>query len=153
MNVSMVVFGYSVMFFSVGVIASLLKEKGKNGLLYLLAANAIAVIITLILLGIIDIISLAHIEHIAINALILTAMIVVMSVWDISIAMPSAITVLSFDIYLVHRKVLSSMQQFLPAVEFTLFLALTIVATCLFYALRIHILQSAVWRRQTAKRN
>lgn len=123
----------SVPFFFLGIILSLDKEKK-------------GVQISIVLLSLIAIIEFATLNslslavHNVIDVVAIAVLIIVCSIKYIEIRIPSFIAALSFDIYLVHNKVLMAMKANTEIVELLPFIALTIITTLGFYLLRTKML-------------
>lgn len=71
----------------------------------------------------------------------MAVLICVLSLKRIDIKIPSLLALLSFDIYLIHNKVLLSMKDNCDYVELISFVVITLLATSLFYLLRSRLLK------------
>lgn len=78
--------------------------------------------------------------HSIFNVLALGCFIIIFSLKHIDIKVPAFIGAVSFDIYLVHNKVLMTLKNNYEVVNVGVFIILTIVITSLFYLLRTHLL-------------
>lgn len=125
----------SVPFFFLGVVLS--QNKQKKG-----------VIMTLILLATIAIVEFAAFKgdnlgwHSLIDATAVALLIITCSIREIKIRIPSVIAALSFDIYLVHNKVLMALMANTEMVELLPFVLLTITVTITFYLFRTRLLRT-----------
>ena len=124
----------SVPFFFMGVILSL--NKKTSGIKF-----------SMILLAIIAIVEFVSFEnfvlamHNAVDVIVVATLILICSIKDMDIRLPAFITTLSFDIYLVHNKVLMSMKANSATVELLPFILLTLLATIGFHFLRKKLLK------------
>lgn len=123
----------SIPFFFVGIVLSLNKQK--KGLL-----------ISMMLLGLIMISEFMIFNfnlalHNAFNVFAIALLIITFSIKNIELRIPSIMAAMSFDIYLVHNKVLMSLKNNLDVVELLPFIFLTIIATFGFYIFRTKILR------------
>ncbi len=125
----------SIVYFTLGVQMSLCKVKSKKELsLYI---------------GLISLVSLCNYfcfdwtiaQHGILNAVFMAVLICVLSLKRIDIKIPSLLALLSFDIYLIHNKVLLSMKDNCDYVELISFVVITLLATSLFYLLRSRLLK------------
>lgn len=125
----------SIVYFTLGVQMSLCKVKSKKELsLYI---------------GLISLVSLCNYfcfdwtiaQHGILNAVFMAVLICVLSLKRIDIKIPSLLALLSFDIYLIHNKVLLSMKDSCDHVELISFVVITLLATSLFYLLRSRLLK------------
>ena len=71
----------------------------------------------------------------------MAVLICVLSLKRIDIKIPSLLALLSFDIYLIHNKVLLSMKDNCDYVELISFVVITLLATSLFYLLGSRLLK------------
>lgn len=74
--------------------------------------------------------------HSAINALLLATFIIVFSIKQWQIRFPAILGVMSFDLYIIHNKVLQSMKCNMDVAPLWMFVIITFVVTYLFYMLR-----------------
>lgn len=79
----------------------------------------------------------AMVLHVVFNYIVVLIAIVVLSSYRITIAkLPSVVGQSSFDVYLVHNKVLLTLRYFLGIVPFSIFAIICFVTTFIFYAAR-----------------
>ena len=120
----------SVPFFFLGVLLSI--NKKNQGVI-------LAIVITIVEFASYE--NQALVKHSAINAFALALLILACSIRKIELRIPSVITALSFDIYLIHNKVLMAMKANTEIVELLPFIILTIIATIGFYLFRTKLLR------------
>ena len=78
--------------------------------------------------------------HIMFNYIFILPILVFFAYFRITMPkIPSWIGGTSFDVYLVHNKVLMSLRYFLGAVPLWAFAVVTLIATIIFYGLRKHL--------------
>ena len=77
--------------------------------------------------------------HALINVACMMVLIFILSIKSLNIKIPTIIAALSFDIYLVHNKVLMTMKDNLDFVSLPLFVLFVLMATITFYFLRSRI--------------
>lgn len=123
----------SVPFFYVGVVLSLSKELKTKSLILT------SVIMCLIGLGSFIGFDKALAIHALINVACMMVLIFILSIKSLNIKIPTIIAALSFDIYLVHNKVLMTMKDNLDFVSLPLFVLFVLMATITFYFLRSRI--------------
>lgn len=124
----------SVPFFFLGVVLSI--NKKNQGVIL---AISLLIVITIVEFASYE--NQALVKHSAINAFALALLILACSIRKIELRIPSVITVLSFDIYLIHNKVLMAMKANTEIVELLPFIILTIIATIGFYLFRTKLLR------------
>lgn len=124
----------SVPFFFLGVLLSI--NKKNQGVIL---AISLLIVITIVEFASYE--NQALVKHSAINAFALALLILACSIRKIELRIPSVITVLSFDIYLIHNKVLMAMKANTEIVELLPFIILTIIATIGFYLFRTKLLR------------
>lgn len=120
----------SIPYFALGVMMSLYKErevKAVAGALIALACIGGGGFIFF---------NTALAAHSAINAMALCLLILALSVRQWQIRIPAVLGAISFDLYLVHNKVLMTLKTNMDVVPLVLFIGLTLVVTTLFYLLR-----------------
>lgn len=78
--------------------------------------------------------------HAFINLLAIAMIILAFSLKKIELRIPSIVTAVSFDIYLVHNKVLMTMKNNADSVELLPFIIITVVTTIGFYIVRTKLL-------------
>lgn len=128
----------SLPLFYLGTLLSLNKRCIKNGVLAPTAATMVAVCVVSFWQHGITLVVHTFINYVAILAMLLVAMGLCKK--DIRIKFPAVLGALSFDVYLVHNKVLYVMKdnmEFLPVWQWIL---VTAVATGLFYMVRMRLL-------------
>lgn len=124
----------SVPFFSLGVFMSL--YKGMKSQLEVLILSVIC--ISLIWCKIFD---MNIMLHFIINASFLTLFVIMLTVKYIDFKVPSIIGAISFDIYLVHNKVIMAMKESVDYIPLWLFILITAISTYVFFTLRKRILK------------
>jgi len=124
----------SVSFFTLGVFMSVLK--GTRAAIFLTIGSLIA--LALLSYAFLDK-SLAI--HSILNILLLTSLVVLLFFKKIDIKIPAIFALMSFDLYLIHNKVLMSLKDNTDSVELWLFISLTMIVTVSFYFLRTKILR------------
>lgn len=75
--------------------------------------------------------------HFVVNALILTSIVVVLTIKHVDIEFPSFLGVISFDIYLIHNKVILGLKDNIEFIPLWLFITTTFVATFIFFHLEL----------------
>lgn len=79
--------------------------------------------------------------HSIINACVIGSLILLFSVVKIDFKIPVFLGVISFDLYLVHNKILMSLKSNADTFDILLFISLTIFFTTVFYLLRTKLLK------------
>ncbi len=131
----------SVPLFGLGVFASHYKNKNYG------CFNAAFIPLVLCLTATVAIVAATGIKstvyHVAGNYFVIGAMLLLFTRFRISIPVQRTILLgaLSFDLYLVHNKILTLLKYRMDVVTFCNFLALTAVATLMFHLLRMKILK------------
>ena len=124
----------SIPFFPLGVFISLYKE---NRLCIVFS------IVGLILYALIEYIFIdyALALHSIINIIGLIFLILVLFIWTIDIKLPELLTIISFDLYLVHNKVLMVMEGNTLCNVLWVFMTVVFITTACFSLLRIKLLK------------
>ncbi len=121
----------SIPLFTIGILASIFnKGQTRQTLIYLVVWS---IFISLYLLG-----NWALMIHALFNYAFIFAAILILALFPIrkTWAVPSIIGDISYDIYLVHNKVLVALKFLFPIVPLYWFVGLSIIATGLFYLIR-----------------
>lgn len=125
----------SIPYFSLGVLMSLFKARETKAVVMSVVALVCFAAIGFIFYNV----SLAG--HSAINAFMLAGLIVVLSIRQWQIKVPAVLSVISFDLYLIHNKVLMVLKGNMEIVTIEVFVIVTLITTLLFYLLRHRILK------------
>lgn len=125
----------SIPYFSLGVLMSLFKARETKAVVMSVVALFCFAAIGFIFYNL----SLAG--HSAINAFMLAGFIVVLSIRQWQIKLPALLSVISFDLYLIHNKVLMALKGNMEIVTIEVFVIVTLITTLLFYLLRHRILK------------
>lgn len=129
----------SIPMFSLGVLASMNKDRVLVQVNETLISLTIVAILQTALLIFID--SLAMAMHSLVNYVCIALMIYVLSIYKLSAAKIPLIGYISFDLYLVHNKVLMILKSTIFPVPLPYFIVITAIATTLFYLIRTKILK------------
>lgn len=133
-NISSEFQAISVPLFSLGVFMSLYKGTKKQLCYYALYVGLITVLWFILFDT-----NIAF--HFVINMLILTSIVVVLTIKHVEIKIPAILGVISFDIYLIHNKVILGLKDNIEFIPLWLFIITTVVATYLFFSFRTKILK------------
>ncbi len=125
----------SVPLFSIGVILSTRREQSDKTLLLTIG------LCLLILLCQIPFLYMELWVHSAINIFFVASIVLIFTIKNITLKIPAILGAISFDLYLVHNKVLMVLNNNMEVAPLLLFLVLTLLATSLFYLLRSKILK------------
>jgi len=124
----------SVPFFTLGVLMSVFKDT--QGAVFLTIGSSI--VLALLSYTILN-------ESLAINSILnilfMTSLIAIFFFKKIDIKIPSIFALMTFDLYLIHNKVLMSLKNNTDSVELWLFVSLTMIVTISFYFFRTKILR------------
>lgn len=120
----------SIPYFALGVLMSVYKNREFSAIL-----SAIVALICFAACGFFFY-STALAAHSAINAVMLGIFILVLSIRQWEIRFPALLGVMSFDLYLIHNKVLQTMKFNMDVAPLWMFVLITFVVTYLFYMLR-----------------
>ena len=128
----------SIPYFALGVGVSLLRERPSQ---MILTSSGI-----LLLVGAASLLLLEKslFGHSAINVVCIGIFILLFSITNINIKIPAFFGAISFDLYLVHNKVLATLKNHSDNIHILIFISLTIIGTLLFYILRVK-LQERKW--------
>lgn len=125
----------SIPFFSLGVAIAVLKDNPwKMALFSILILSSISVLSFIFL-------DHALFIHSMINIISITLLIVFFSIFYFPIEIPAILGALSFDIYLVHNKILMCLKDHSNFFSIYLFLFLTTIFTLIFYFTRSFLLE------------
>lgn len=128
----------SIPLFGLGVFASL--YKGKNYICF--NVSLIPLIILAIIVAVLSymITSKSLMIHSVINFTMIGILIILFTAFPIKITLPSILTAISFDIYLIHNKILQIL-ILVDKVSLITFVILTAIVTIAFYYLRTKIIK------------
>jgi len=129
-------YAVSVPFFAIGVIVSILKSRPR---IFISAVSGICFISCTL--------TCLHqyfgasfmLPHTLFNYFALFTLILVFSKYSIDIKCPALIGALSFDVYLIHYKVIYTLTPNKEDINIALFISLTLIAITVFYPLRTFI--------------
>lgn len=124
----------SIPFFTVGIVLSLTKGQKQS-------QHIIGVCMLMFLAFLFLIFDRALALHGLINVVLISLLILALSIKTISIRIPAILGMLSFDLYLVHNKVLMVLRDNTDYRSLLFFLLISIVVTCLFFIFRTKILK------------
>lgn len=82
-----------------------------------------------------------NLVHLIADYSTIAAILIVFCNWSPSIKMPAVISLMTFDIYLVHYKVLTVMKEYEPPMSIVLFLVATALLSLSFYFLRTKLIK------------
>lgn len=125
----------SVPFFFLGVVLSQSKHHKDKSFLICVAIISITLIFQYLF------IRHALWVHSIINGIVIANLIAICSYKEISIKIPAVLGTISFDLYLIHNKVLMSLKGNLDYVSIWAFLFLTITCSAVFYQFRTKLLK------------
>lgn len=131
----------SIPLFGLGIFASRYKNKNYgcfNATFIPLTLCLIATVVTVAVTGI-----KSSVYHVAVNYFVIGTMLLLFTRFRISIPVQRTVLLgaLSFDLYLVHNKILTLMKYRMDVVTICNFLALAAVATLVFHLMRTKILK------------
>lgn len=142
-------YALSVPFFCIGAILSVFKEKSSGfnlAIISVIAGSCLAVLIHQSLQASFLII------HTLFNYAFLIVFILIFSRYRIEICFPAIIGALSFDVYLIHYKVIYCLTPSNEDLHFPTFILLTSLGTISFYYFRTHLKRYAgycnLWSRR-----
>lgn len=126
--------------FSIGVILALFSSryiKGMHVALFPLVLSFLCVSITMYFHDRF----FENLMHVIADYSVVGAIIVTLSRWNIAIKVPSLLALITFDIYLVHFKVLTFMQSITPELPILMFLMVTLFISISFYMIRTKLIR------------
>lgn len=83
----------------------------------------------------------ANLAHVIADYAVVATIIIVFSRWQPSIRIPAILSLITFDIYLIHFKVLVVMKEVTPTLPISLFIAVTVSFSIALYCLRTKLIK------------
>lgn len=128
----------SIPMFMVGVVASACKQTNVRmfnlSLVVLGLSFLFVTAVSCIMSG--GVVRLNMVGHTAVNYIVVALFLTACTIWKFHINTPKFITEISFDVYLVHNKVLVLCKSLLPIIPLWIFVLGTIAATVAFGCIR-----------------
>ena len=125
--------------FSVGVVAALWSSRVLKGLHpiipLVLSFAAVSFVMSFYPRYI------PNLAHVIADYTVVATIIIVFSKWKLSICIPAILSMITFDIYLVHFKVLVVMKEVTPTLPISLFMAATALFSVALYCLRTKLIK------------
>lgn len=136
----------SVPLFSVGVITALYSEKVIKFMHIALIPLFISFITISIVMSFFPRF-MANISHLAMDYLTVTAIILLFSNYNPKLRIPTILSIITFDIYLVHYKVLIVMNEVTQTFPIYVFIITTIICAVTLYLLRSNLNLIQLWKK------
>lgn len=82
-----------------------------------------------------------NLVHVIADYLTIAAIIIICTNWHVSIKIPTIFSLITFDIYLVHFKVLTVMKEVTPTLPIVIFIIATLLFSLSLYFLRTKLIK------------
>lgn len=124
---------YSIPMFYVGIVLSVSKKIGYNAVVLSIGLLTLNLLIGLAIFG--------RLIPLIVVTLVIASLIITFSSIKIDISIPAFLAAMSFDLYLVHYKVLWSLKSNIDYVPFIYYIAIAVITTVSFYLFRTKLLR------------
>jgi len=132
-------YAMSIPFFSIGVIVSILRNEQRKFLPTVLGTCIACFALT----SLYQYYNASYLlSHTLVNYLALILLILFFTKYSIDIKCPAVIGALSFDIYLIHYKVIYALTPNNEDINLSLFIALIVASVMIFYPFRTYIIKN-----------